>query len=151
LRKKEIFVKGSSSRAKLAIASATAAFIATFACHAAAPSLAATSNGNGKSIFDTNCATCHQENGKGQPGVFPPLAGNPDVNAKDPTELIKTVLGGLNTPKTIEGKEYSGGMPAWKATLNDADIAAVLTYIRSAWGNKAPAVTEAQVKAVSKR
>jgi cbb3-type cytochrome c oxidase subunit III len=103
---------------------------------------------DGKSIFNTNCATCHQENGMGSPGVFPPLAGNKDVTAKDPTKIIGSVLHGLNTPLTVNGKQYSGGMPAWKGTLSNADIAAVLTYVRSAWGNSAPAVTEKMVTAV---
>lgn len=105
---------------------------------------------NGKAVFDTNCSTCHGGNGQGQPGVFPPFSHNPDVNAKDPKTIIGIVLHGLNTPKTIMGKQYSGGMPAWSSSLSNADIAAVLTYIRSSWGNKAPAVTEAQVAAVRK-
>ncbi len=103
---------------------------------------------DGKSIFNTNCATCHQENGMGSPGVFPNLAGNKDVTEKDPTRIIGIVLHGLNTPLTVNGKEYSGGMPSWKGTLSNADIAAVLTYVRSSWGNSAPAVTEKMVSAV---
>lgn len=102
---------------------------------------------SGQSIFDTNCSTCHGSNGSGQPGVFPPLAGNPDVNAKDPKTIIGIVKHGLNVTKTILGKQYTGGMPAW-SQLSNADIAAVLTYVRSSWGNHAPAVTEAQVAAV---
>jgi mono/diheme cytochrome c family protein len=84
----------------------------------------------------------------GSPGVFPPLAGNKDVTAKDPAKVIGIVLHGLNTPITVNGKEYSGGMPSWKGTLSSADIAAVLTYVRSSWGNDAPAVTEKMVSAV---
>jgi len=103
---------------------------------------------DGKSIFNTNCATCHQENGMGSPGVFPPLAGNKDVTVTDPAKIIGTVLHGLNTPLTVNGKQYSGGMPSWKGTLSNADIAAVLTYVRSSWGNSAPAVTEKMVAAV---
>ena len=77
-----------------------------------------------------------------------PLAGNKDITAKDPTKIIGTVLHGLNTPLTVNGKQYSGGMPSWKGTLSNADIAAVLTYVRSSWGNNAPAVTEKMVSAV---
>ena len=99
---------------------------------------------NGKALFDTNCSTCHGSNGKGQPGVFPPLAGNHEVTAKDPKPIIHIVLNGLNVPKKIEGQQYNGGMPSWKA-LSDSDISAILTYVRSAWGNKASAVTEKEV------
>lgn len=112
-------------------------------------SSAALAASNGKSLFDTNCSTCHGGNGQGQPSVFPPLAHNPDETAKDPTAVIKIVLHGLNVPKTIMGKQYSGGMPAW-SNLSDEDIAAILTYIRSSWGNKAAPITAAQVKAARK-
>jgi mono/diheme cytochrome c family protein len=104
---------------------------------------------DGKGLFDTNCSTCHGSNGKGTPGVFPPLAGNSEVTAKDPAPIVKIVLNGLNISKTIEGKQYNGGMPSWKS-LSDADIAAILTYVRSAWGNSAPAVTEKEVAAARK-
>jgi len=117
------------------------------AAHATQRSIASAAS-DGKSVFNTNCATCHQENGMGSPGVFPPLAGNGDVTAKDPTKIIGIVLHGLNTQITVNGKEYNGGMPPWKGTLSNADIAAVLTYVRSSWGNSAPAVTEKMVSAV---
>jgi len=117
------------------------------AAHAGGRSVANAAS-DGKGIFNTNCATCHQENGMGSPGVFPNLAGNKDVTAKDPTKLIGIVLHGLNTPLTVNGKTYDGGMPSWKGTLSNADIAAVLTYVRSSWGNSAPAVTEKMVAAV---
>jgi mono/diheme cytochrome c family protein len=133
----------------LAIGFAAAAGVTIFTLHLATPSVA-TAASDGKAIFDKNCASCHQANGKGTPGAFPPLADNKDVTAKDPTSAIKIVLNGLNTPKTINGQKYSGGMPPWKSTLSNADIAAVLTYVRSSWGNKAPAVTEKQVAAAAK-
>jgi mono/diheme cytochrome c family protein len=104
---------------------------------------------NGKALFETNCSTCHGANGKGQPGVFPPLAGNHELTAKNPTPIIKIVLNGLNVPKMIEGKQYSGGMPSWKQ-LSDADIAAIISYERSAWGNKGSKITEKQVAAARK-
>jgi cbb3-type cytochrome c oxidase subunit III len=117
------------------------------AMHAETRSVASAAS-DGKSIFNTNCSTCHQANGQGSPGVFPPLAGNKDVTEKDPSKIIGIVMHGLNTPITVNGKQYSGGMPPWKGTLSNADIAAVLTYVRSSWGNDAPAVTEKQVSAV---
>ncbi len=99
---------------------------------------------DGSSIFSARCAVCHQVNGQGA-GPFPPLAGNPDVSAADTSGLIATVLNGKTGPITINGKQYSGAMPAWKGTLSNAEVAAVLTYVRSAWTNKAPPVSEDQV------
>lgn len=99
---------------------------------------------DGSAIFSARCAVCHQANGQGA-GPFPPLVGNPDVTAADTSALIATVLNGKTGPITINGKQYSGAMPAWKATLSNADIAAVLTYVRAAWTNKAPPISEDQV------
>lgn len=103
---------------------------------------------DGKTIFQLNCAACHQASGKGG-GPFPPLAGNPDVNRADSANLIETVLNGRTGPITVNAKEYGGNMPSWRGRLSAAEIAAVLTYVRSAWGNDAPAVSEDQVAAAS--
>lgn len=100
----------------------------------------------GAKIFATNCSSCHQANGKGQAGVFPPLAGNPAVTGSA-TTVIHIVKDGLNGKIVVAGTTYNGQMPAWKGTLSDSDIASVVTYIRSAWGNHASAVTAAQVTA----
>lgn len=99
---------------------------------------------NGGSVFSKNCAVCHQANGQGVPGSFPPLAGNSYVTG-DPNKVIHTVLAGMTGKVMVNGKSYNGQMPAWKGKLSNADIAAVITYIRSSWGNKASGVTEAQV------
>ena len=99
---------------------------------------------DGKAIFTAKCAACHQANGQGA-GPFPPLAANADITAADTKDLIATVLNGKTGPITINGKQYSGAMPAWRGQLTNAEIAAVLTYIRSAWTNKAPPVSEEQV------
>ncbi len=104
---------------------------------------------SGSAVFAQNCASCHAATGKGIPGAFPPLAGNPVVTG-DPNKLISTVLGGMNGPMAVNGAHFNGAMPAWKDKLSPAEVAAVVTYIRSSWGNKAPAVTEAQVKALVK-
>lgn len=132
---------------RLAFAFVAVLAVFAFAAHAGTSSIASAAS-DGKAIFNTNCATCHQANGMGSPGVFPPLAGNKDVTDADPSKLIAIVLHGASTPMTVNGKQYSGGMPPWKGTLSNADIAAVLTYVRSSWGNKASAVTEAQVAKV---
>lgn len=109
---------------------------------------AATST-DGKAIFSAKCASCHQASGQGA-GPFPPLAGNSDVTAADTSAIIATVLNGKTGPITVNGKQYSGAMPAWKGQLSNAEIAAVLTYIRSAWTNKAPAISEEQVATAAK-
>ncbi len=83
------------------------------------------------------------------PGAFPPLAKNAYVTG-DPKKVIGTLLNGLNGAVSVNGKTYNGAMPAWKGQLSNAEIAAVITYIRSSWGNKASAVTEAQVAAIAK-
>lgn len=103
---------------------------------------------DGKAIFESKCASCHQAAGEGIAGTFPPLAGNPDVTAANPNRLIGIVLHGLNSTLTVKGTRYNGGMPPWKDALSNAEIAAVLTYVRSSWGNKAKPVTEKQVAAV---
>ena len=95
------------------------------------------------------CATCHQATGLGA-GPYPPLAGNADVTAADTSGIIATVLNGKTGPITINGKQYSGAMPAWKGTLSNAEIAAAISYIRSAWTNKAPPVSEDQVAVAAK-
>ena len=102
----------------------------------------AASTSNGQSVFTTNCASCHQANGMGSVG--PPLEKN-DVVTGAPAKVIHIVKNGLTGAIKVNGKSYNGNMPAWKGTLSNADIAAVITYIRSAWGNKASAVTTAQV------
>ena len=103
----------------------------------------------GAKVFGQNCASCHQATGQGQPGVFPPLAGNTYVTG-DSTKVIHTVLYGLMGSVKVNGTTYNGVMPAWKGQLSNADIAAAITYIRSTWGNNAPPVTEADVAKVPK-
>ena len=100
----------------------------------------------GGKVYQTNCSSCHQTNGQGVPGTFPPLAGN-EVVVGDASKVIHIVKYGLNGPITVAGKPYGGIMPAWGSTLSNDDIAQAVTYIRSSWGNKASAVTQADVAA----
>ena len=104
---------------------------------------------DGAKVYQTNCSSCHQATGAGIEGTFPPLAGNAVVTG-DPVKLIHIVKYGLTGKINVAGHPYNGMMPDWAKTISDADTAAALTYIRSSWGNKASAITEAQVKAVSK-
>lgn len=98
----------------------------------------------GQKIYSENCSACHGANGAGMPGMFPPLVGNPMVTGP-PAKVIAAVKNGLTGATTVNGKTYNGSMPAWKGKLSDTQMADVITYIRSSWGNSAGAVTEAQV------
>ena len=111
-----------------------------------AATAAAAAGPDGSKIYASNCASCHGASGQGLPGSFPALAGNPFVTG-DPSKVIGVVDNGLHGAITVNDQTFNGVMPAWKATLKPGEVAAVITYIRSSWGNKAPPVTEAQVKA----
>ncbi len=112
-----------------------------------APGAPAASNSAGATVFSSNCSSCHGAQGMGVPGTFPPLANNPVVTG-DPGKVIGIVLGGLHGSIVVNGQTYNGMMPAWKGTLSNKDVAAVISYIRASLGNnKASAVTEAQVAA----
>ncbi len=104
---------------------------------------------DGEQIYMMRCMSCHQTDGKGIAGVFPPLVGTEWVEG-DKGRLIRIVLDGLIGETTVQDIVYSGAMPPWKTFLNDEEIAAVLTYIRGAWDNKASAVTTQEVAAVRK-
>lgn len=110
--------------------------VAGFAAAASAPSQAqapaSTTAPDGKALFLKNCAACHQATGKGIPGAFPALAGSKFVTG-DHAELATVLLKGR------------GGMPDFSENISDADMAAILTYVRASWGNKADALTEAEV------
>ncbi|MGC2129555.1 MAG: cytochrome c, partial [Candidatus Aquilonibacter sp.] len=67
----------------------------------------------------------------------------------DPSVVIHIVKYGLNGKVSVKGSDYNGMMPAWEQSLSDADIASIVTYVRSAWGNQASAVTQAEVTAVA--
>jgi mono/diheme cytochrome c family protein len=145
--------QGAASAAKGAAAGAAgAAAGAAGAMKSAAGNTVAAagaSASDGGKVYTTNCSSCHQAQGQGIPGTFPPLAGNAVVTG-DATKLIHIVKYGLQGSVTVAGHAYNGQMPAWgKGTLSDADIAAVVTYIRSSWGNSAGAVSTAQVTAVA--
>jgi len=102
---------------------------------------------DGKQVFSTTCAACHQATGEGVPGVYPPLAGSEWVNGEE-AKVVRILLHGVTGPIEVAGETFNSMMPPWGATLKDADIAAVLTYVRSQWGNKGAPVTAAKVAAI---
>jgi mono/diheme cytochrome c family protein len=97
------------------------------------------------------CVSCHQPNGQGTPGIFPALAGSDWVQEKNPARLIRIVLDGVQGVITVHGQPFGPSvMPPWRPTLNDEQIADVLSYVRTAWGNSAPLVKKDEVAAVRK-
>ena len=97
---------------------------------------------DGKALFAAQCAACHQVTGQGLPGVFPPLAGSEWVTG-EPRVLVNILLHGVTGEIIVAGKNYQGVMPAFRQ-LGDAELAAVASYIRSAWGNQAAPLTPEQ-------
>ncbi|GGR09418.1 hypothetical protein GCM10008957_22680 [Deinococcus ruber] len=100
---------------------------------------------DGAKVYAANCASCHGAAGAGVPGAFPPLAGNTAI-AGDGKYISDVLLYGLQGKIVAKGQPYNGVMPAWAAQLNDAQIAAVATHVRSTWGNKGSAVRASTVK-----
>ncbi|HEY5264359.1 MAG TPA: cbb3-type cytochrome c oxidase subunit II [Steroidobacteraceae bacterium] len=136
----------SSSAAVSGAASATAPASATTSATAAAPGAASDEAAKGQALFTATCAACHQATGEGLPGAFPPLKGNPVVNAADASQHIDVVLHGLQGAN-VGGVVYGSPMPPFGATLRDADIARIINHERSSWGNHGVPVTAAQVAA----
>ena len=101
----------------------------------------------GEQVYTQVCIACHQANGQGLPGAFPPLVGSDWVTG-DPERPIKVVLHGLQGEIEIGGTTYNSIMTPQGSILSDEEIANVLTYVRSTWGNAADAVTTEQVTKV---
>jgi mono/diheme cytochrome c family protein len=102
----------------------------------------------GRRTFNV-CTQCHQETGAGIPGTYPPLDGS-EIVVGDEATLVRIVLHGLQGPVTVAGATYEGQMPAWDR-LSDEQIAAVLTYIRGSWRNRAQAIDTALVATIRKQ
>ncbi len=94
----------------------------------------------GKALYLVSCAACHQANGRGLEGIAPPLAGTRWASESE-ERLARIVLQGLRGPITVADKEYNLEMPAM-GFFDDQDIAAILTYIRAAWGKPAESVSQ---------
>jgi len=104
----------------------------------------------GRLVYADQCEGCHMERGEGLAAVFPRLAGNTALHASDPTSLARIVLEGASSAKTVKSPE-GFGMPGFGHKLGDADIAAVLTYLRASFGNRAAAVPASKVAEVRAR
>jgi mono/diheme cytochrome c family protein len=93
----------------------------------------------GKAVFDANCLTCHQADGSGVPGMHPPLVPGSWVS-KEPRELVAIMMKGLSGKIEVNGEVYNDFMPS-QAQLSDQEIADVLSYVRSNFGNNLGPVT----------
>jgi cytochrome c oxidase cbb3-type subunit 2 len=113
---------------------------------AGAPLYASDDADPGRSLYITHCSACHQINGEGLPGVFPPLKGSGVVNKDDASKHIHAVLDGISGG-TAGGMVYPSAMPPFAGMLSDAEIADIIDFERSSWGNHGKAVTSAQVAA----
>lgn len=101
----------------------------------------------GKKFYNDVCALCHNPDGTGKPGQGPPFVGS-EMVLGSPGRMIRIPLAGLSGPLQVKGQEYNLSMPAMGAAMTDEQLAAVLTYIRSSWGNKASEITPEQVKGI---
>jgi mono/diheme cytochrome c family protein len=101
----------------------------------------------GKQIYEQTCLPCHQADAGGVPGMTPPLRKSPYVQGA-PGRLIGILLQGLNSGVEIDGDTYTNPMPPFGTVLKDEDIADVLSYLRSHFGNKAGPIGKAQVSRI---
>ncbi len=102
----------------------------------------------GKRVYN-NCMACHQANGQGVAGNYPPLDGSPWAQGR-PDVMAALVLHGLEGKLTVHGETYNSSMPSW-SRLSDEQLAAVLTYVRASWSNSASAVSPQLVAEVRRR
>jgi mono/diheme cytochrome c family protein len=104
---------------------------------------------SGEKIFAVRCASCHQNNGLGIQGQYPPLAGSKWVTS-DPALISNIILKGLKGEITVKGEIYgtSAAVNMAAVPINDREIANVTTYVRNAWGNSASEITEGEISAI---
>src|ERR1700745_1740006 len=104
----------------------------------------------GKKVFSSNCQTCHQANGVGVSGQYPPLAGS-EFTTGGSRRMAMIVMKGVQGPVTVKGQQFGAAvMQPWDKTLTDKQIADVMTYERSEWGNNASPVAPEQIAAFRK-
>ncbi|GAB3297133.1 cytochrome D1 domain-containing protein [Pseudidiomarina andamanensis] len=111
-----------------------------------AGSSVASASDDGKKAYEANCQACHQPNGQGLAGAFPPLAGNPNVT-NDKLHVVRTILKGASGPLEVNGQKYNAVMPPMQH-ISDDDIADIANYVLASWGNKGGKVTEDEVEQV---
>ncbi len=102
----------------------------------------------GEALYQQRCLSCHQATGEGLPGTYPPLAGSEFINTADPGVAARILIHGISGPITVKGTEYNNLMPPYGVgvQMSDEEVAQLLTYVRSSFGNTGSAVTAADVK-----
>jgi mono/diheme cytochrome c family protein len=107
----------------------------------------------GRRLYADTCAKCHQQDGLGVAGQYPPLAGSEWVLSPGPARMIRIVLDTIQGPITVKGVSYNNTMTPWRDTLNDQQIAAVITYVRTQkeWNHNASPVTPEEVADIRKK
>ena len=98
----------------------------------------------GEAAYKANCAACHQPDGKGLPGAFPPLAKSDYLNSRSGAEIAGHVLQGITGTLTVNGETFNNVMPA-QSHLSDADIASIINYVYASWGNSGKSINAADV------
>lgn len=134
---------------QLAAALVAAGLLAACGNDAETPATAATGNdtSHGRAVYMGTCSACHQPDGRGLRGAFPPLAGSDWLAGHPVEEAIAVVVQGLSGPLLVNGETYNAVMPP-AAHLSDADIAAALSFVYGEWGNDGRRVSAEQVAAV---
>ncbi|WP_322996660.1 cytochrome c [Castellaniella sp.] len=95
---------------------------------------------DGGQLYTANCVACHQANGSGVPGVFPPLSKSEWVDAADAGVMVRIVLHGIHGPLTVEGVQYNGEMPHFQDKFSDEEVAAIVSHVRTSFGNSASTI-----------
>jgi len=103
---------------------------------------------DGGQLYTAHCVACHQANGQGLPGVFPPLSSSEWVSAEDPNAMIRIVLHGVQGPLTVGGVQYNGLMPFFHDKFSDEEMSAVINHVRTSFGNSAPQTDAAYVNQI---
>jgi mono/diheme cytochrome c family protein len=98
----------------------------------------------GAALYEKHCVECHRANGEGMPPAYPPLADNRSLTMSSAVNPIRMVLNGGYPPST-KGNPRPYGMPPFGPFLSDAEVAAVVSYMRNSWGNQAPLVSPVEV------
>lgn len=115
--------------------------------HVASIAPGGTAGPDGKALFAANCSACHQLTGQGIPGAFPPLDGSAYVLSDNVERMASIMLYGLKGPITVKGQSFNSVMAPLGGNLDNEQLAAIASYVRGAWSNKAgevaPSVFEA--------
>ena len=120
--------------------------ISPVSAQAAPAQPSSTTASRGQDLYNAHCSACHQVNGEGLPDVFPPLTASGVVNKDDAAKHMQVVLYGMQGGRA-GGVVYAAAMPAFAGVLSDSEIADIIDYERSSWGNRGKPVTAAQVGA----